>query len=149
MDILDNARNRSDACSKPKSTTYPRSYRARRKQEICSARHTRSTERSRDVIFSLSISLFFALHAGYFSGLAAYSPPPLFLCHYYSNKNTVHRPCCRCLPPFVITAGGASPLPPLDRRHCHRHRWTAVGPATWITPSGLTNGVRGIRAPQS
>jgi hypothetical protein len=129
--------------------SYPCSYQVLMKQEICSTCQMQSMEHSRDMIFSLLISLLFALLASYFSGLAAYFPPPLFLCHYYSNKNTVHRPHHRCLPPFVITAGGASPLLPLDRRHCHCRHWTPIGPATWITPSGLTNGVRGIHTPQS
>ncbi len=37
-------------------SVYPRSYPAPRKREICSARQTRSAERSGAVIFSLSIS---------------------------------------------------------------------------------------------
>jgi hypothetical protein len=102
-----------------------------------------------DVIFSLSISLFFCSARRLFQRAGGLFPSPLNLCHYYSNKNPVHRPRHCCLPLFVITAGGDSPLPPSDRPHCCRRRWTAVGPATWITPTGLTNGVRGIRTPQS
>jgi hypothetical protein len=61
-----------------KSQPNPCSYQALRKQEICSACQTRSTERSRDVIFSLSILFFLLCLQAISAGWQPISLPPYF-----------------------------------------------------------------------
>ncbi len=88
------------------------------KQEIFSACQAWSAEHSGAVIFSLSISFLCVLLTGYFSGLAAYFPPSLFvpLRYYYSTHNNNVRPPHRCLPPL---------------RRCCRHPLPSVPPAAY------------------
>jgi hypothetical protein len=103
-------------------------------------------ERSGAVIFSLSISFLCALLAGYFSGLVAYFPPPLFvpLRYYYSTHNNTVRPRHRCLPPlrccrrhpspsappaaYCLTIAAIGPLP-LPLSSLDRYRAAAAPPA--------------------
>jgi hypothetical protein len=106
---------------------YPCSYRVLRKQEICSARQTRSTERSRDVIFSLSISLFFALLAAISAGWRNISLPPYFCATIIQTKTL-----------FIDLAVAVSPplsSQPVERHLC-RHRTTAIAVAVIGPPSG-------------
>ncbi len=124
----------------------PQSYPAPRKRKICSACQTRRAECSRAVIFSLSISFLCALLAGYFSGPAAYFPPPLFvpLRYCYSTHNSTVRPRHRCLPPLCCCRRHPSPsappaaycvtvaairLLPLPSPSLDRHRAAATPPA--------------------
>jgi hypothetical protein len=92
------------------------------------------------------ISFFCALLAGYFSGLAANFPPPLFvpLRYYYSTHNHTVRPRHRCLSPlrccrrhplplvppaaYCVTVAVIGP-PPLPSPLLDRHRAAAAPPA--------------------